>query len=125
MICPVQFTHDVSALKKRRGKLRGGNSSAVLRGGNGADDEIARRVVESDGQEDPMVGRGRDHRRDGSDHAAVAGAAGSRRILRAGGSAQGQGEREAGPAEPSGGGAATVPGSVFRFEHTAFPREAE
>ena len=25
MICPVEFTHELSALKERRGKLRGGN----------------------------------------------------------------------------------------------------
>ena len=41
MICPVEFTHELSALRKRRGKLRGGHPSAILRGGNGADDETA------------------------------------------------------------------------------------
>jgi hypothetical protein len=40
MICPVEFTHELSALKKRRGKLGVGNLKAVLRGGNGADDEV-------------------------------------------------------------------------------------
>src|ERR1700676_2338289 len=64
--CPVEFTHELSALKKRRGKLGGGYSSAILRGGNGADDETARRIVESNGEEDPMVGCGRDHRSHGS-----------------------------------------------------------
>jgi hypothetical protein len=34
-------------MKKRRGKLKGGNLSAVLRGGNGADDESTKRVVEA------------------------------------------------------------------------------
>src|SRR5580658_1230862 len=124
-MCPVEFTRELSALRKRRGKLGGGNLSAVLRGGNGADDETARRAVESNGEEDPMVGRGGDHRSHGPDDAAVAGTAGSRGVCGAGGSAQGKAERQAGAAGQGGGSAAAVPGGVFRFEHTAFPREAE
>jgi hypothetical protein len=72
VICPVEFTHELSALRKRRGKLGGGNPSAVLRSGNGADDETARRAVEGMAKKIRMVGCGRDFRRDGSDHAAVA-----------------------------------------------------
>src|SRR6202162_443022 len=117
MNCPL--------LKKRRGKLGGGHSSAILRGGNGADDETTRRITEGDGEEDPLVGCSRDHRGHGPDDAAVAGAAGSRRIFGAGGPAQGEAERQAGATGPGGGSAAAVPGSVFRFEHPALPREAE
>jgi hypothetical protein len=39
VICPVEFRYELSALRRRWGMLEGGNSSAVLRGGNGADDE--------------------------------------------------------------------------------------
>src|SRR5271155_1043272 len=124
-MCPVEFTHELSAMRKRRGMLGGGNPSAVLRGGNGADDETTRRAVESDGEEDPMVGRGRDHRRLGSNHATVAGASGSGRVFGIGGSAQGQAQRQASPASQGGGGAGTVSEGIFRFEHTALPREAE
>jgi transposase len=52
VICPVEFTHELSALKKRRGMLEVENLKAVLRGGNGADDEVTRRAVESPGEED-------------------------------------------------------------------------
>src|SRR5580658_3113720 len=56
-MCSVRLYSHMTALKKRRRKLlQGGNPSAVLRGGNGADDETTRRAVESDGEEDPMVG---------------------------------------------------------------------
>ncbi len=49
------------------------DTSAVLRGGNGADDESAGRVVESEGEENPVVGGRRDSGSDGPDDAALAG----------------------------------------------------
>jgi transposase len=39
VICPVEFTRELSALRKRRRKLRGVDPPAVPRGGNGAVDE--------------------------------------------------------------------------------------
>ena len=43
-------------LKKRQRKLEVEDLTAVLRGGNGADDEVAGRVVESDGEKGHVVG---------------------------------------------------------------------
>src|SRR2546429_4473994 len=86
----------MSALKSQWGKLRGGYPSAVLRGGNGADDETAGCAIESDGEEDHLVGGRRDHRGHGSEHAAMAGTAGIGRGFGAGGSAQRQTQRQAG-----------------------------
>ena len=74
MICPVEFTHELSALKKRRGILEVENLTALLRSGNGADDEITRRAIEGDGEEDHLVGGSGNHRSDGSDDAPLAGA---------------------------------------------------
>lgn len=45
----------------------GEQASAVLGRGDGADDETTRRVVEGNGQEDHLVGRGGDHRGERSD----------------------------------------------------------
>ena len=68
MNCPL--------LKKRRGKLEVGHLTAVLRGGNGADDEVTRRAVEGDGEEDHLVGGSGDHRCDRSHDESMAGANG-------------------------------------------------
>src|SRR2546423_12399749 len=86
----------MSALKSQWGKLRGGYPSAVLRGGNGADDETAGCAVESDGEEDHLVGGRGDHRGDGSEHAAMAGTAGIGRGFGACGSAPRQTQRQGG-----------------------------
>src|SRR5256884_741698 len=99
----------MSALKSQWGKLRGGYPSAVLRGGNGADDETAGCAVESDGEEDHLVGGRRDHRGHGSEHAAMAGTAGIGRGFGAGGSAQRQAQRQAGA--PGGRGKRTTAGT--------------
>src|SRR5437868_3204856 len=114
----------MSALKSQWGKLRDGYPSAVLRGGNGADDETAGCAVESDGEEDHLVGGRRDHRGDGSDDAAVAGTAGVGGVFGADGPAQRQAQRQEGAAGESGTGAAAVPADLLRSEHPAFSREA-
>src|SRR5436309_2061921 len=114
----------MSALKSQWGKLRGGYPSAVLRSGNGADDETTGCAVESDGEEDHLVGGGRDHRGDGSDDAAVAGTAGVGGVFGAGGPAQRQAQRQEGAAGEGGTGAAAIPGDLLRSEHSAFSREA-
>ena len=85
MICPVEFTHELSALKKRRGILEVANLTAVPRGGNGADDETTRRAIEGHGEEDHLVGSSRNHRGDRSDNEAMAGTAGGRGLFGAGG----------------------------------------
>ena len=87
MICPVEFTHELSALRKRRGILEVEYLTAVPRGGNGADDETTGCAIESDGEEDHLVGGCGDHRGDGSDNATVAGTAGVGWLFRVGGSA--------------------------------------
>ena len=51
MICPVLLTREVSALKKAAGTLVGRKGR-----GEGADDEVTRRVVEGHGREDELVG---------------------------------------------------------------------
>src|SRR2546429_8193583 len=99
----------MSALKSQWGKLRGGYPSAVLRGGNGADDETAGRAVESDGEEDHMVGGRRDHRGHGSEHAAMAGTAGIGRGFGGGGLAEREAQRQAGVL---GGGGEEEPGGA-------------
>jgi hypothetical protein len=73
----LNFTHELSALKKRRGIVKVEHLTAVPRGGNRADDETTRRAVEGHGEQDHLVGSGRNHRRDGSNHEAVAEAAGT------------------------------------------------
>jgi hypothetical protein len=50
VICPVEFTHELSALKKRRGILKVEHLTVAPRGGNGADDETTRRAVEGHGE---------------------------------------------------------------------------
>src|SRR5437899_12463234 len=112
----------MSALKSQWGKLKGGYPSAVLRGGNGADDETAGRAVESDGEEDHMVGGRRDHRGHGSEHAAMAGTAGIGRVFGAGGSAQRQGQRQAGTAGDGGAGTAGARGDRGWPEQPALSR---
>src|SRR5260370_36109131 len=69
---------------------------AVLRGGNGADDEVTRRAVESHGEEDHLVGGGGDHRGDGPDDETLAGAAGKGRQYRGGGRGQSKTGRKRG-----------------------------
>src|SRR3974390_2241227 len=114
----------MSVLKKRRGNRVVEHHTAILRGGNGADDETARRVIESDGQEDHVVGGRRDHWGDRPDHEAMAGTIGLRRLFRPGGPAQGQAQRPAGSDRDGGGGAAALPGGLLRPEHAALPGEA-
>src|SRR5271169_1471957 len=111
-------------MRERRGSWEGARHSAVLRGGNGADDEVTRRAVESHGEEDHMVGSGGDYRGDGSDHAAVAGAAEGRGLFGSGGPPQGQAERQAGTGGQGGRSAAVVSRRVFRSEYAALSREA-
>src|SRR5271165_4315111 len=114
----------MSAMKERRGKLGVENHSAVHRGGNGADDEVTRRAVEGDGEEDHLVGSCGNHRGDGSDDEEVAGAAGVGWVLGLGGPAEGQAQRQTDTAGEGRGGAAVVSGNVFRSEHPALSREA-
>src|ERR1700730_18504943 len=52
--CPVEFTHELSALKKAVRRWEGGKPPPLLGGGDGADDEATRRVVEGDGWEDEL-----------------------------------------------------------------------
>src|SRR2546430_4189781 len=108
----------MSALKSQWGKLRGGYPSAVLRGGNGADDETAGCAVESDGEEDHLVGGRRDHRGHGSEHAAMAGTAGIGRVFGAGGSAQRQAQRQAGIGWEGGTRTSGVPGGLTLSVHS-------
>jgi hypothetical protein len=68
--------------------LGGGENLAVLSRRDGADDESSRRVAEGYGQEDHLVGGGRNHRGNGSDDAALAGATGAARLCWTGGPAQ-------------------------------------
>src|SRR6476660_2489148 len=121
-MCPVEFTHELSALKKRRGILEVEYLTAVPRGGNGADDETTRRAVEGHGKKDHLVGSSRDHRGDGSDHEAMARTAGGRRLFGVGGPAQRQAQRPPGAGGKSGGDAGTVPGHLLRSEHAALSR---
>src|SRR6476660_23385 len=123
-MCPVEFTHELSALRKRRGILEVEYLTAVPRGGNGADDETTRRAVEGNGEKDHLVGSSRDHWGDRSDDEALAGTAGGRRLFRAGGPAQRQTQRPAGAGGKSGASAGSVPGHLLRSEHAAFPRKA-
>src|SRR5277367_2106325 len=116
MNCPL--------LKKRRGILEVAYLTAILRRGNGADDETTRRAVEGNGEEDHLVGSSREHRGDRSDDEAMAGAAGGRRLFGVGGPAQRQAQRPAGAGGPSGEDAGSVSHYLLRFEHAAFPRKA-
>src|SRR5258708_648502 len=97
--------------------------TAVPRGGNGADDETTRRAVEGNGEKDHLVGSSRDHRGDGSDDEAMAGAAGGSRLLRGSRPAQKQAQRPPGSSGKSGGSVAAVPGHLLRSEHAALPRK--
>src|SRR5487761_255434 len=124
MICPVKFTHELSALKKRRGILEVAYLTAVPGRGNGADDETTRRAIEGNGEEDHLVGSSRDHRGDRSDHEALAGTAGDPGLFRVGGPAQRQAQRPPCAVGKSGGDARSVPGHLLRSEHAAFPRKA-
>src|ERR1700719_5244238 len=82
-------------LARRRVMLGSGRNPAVLRRRDGADDESSRRAVEGYGEKDHLVGGGRNHRSDGSDHAPVAGAAGAGWLYRLGRPAEGEAERAA------------------------------
>src|SRR5437016_10143731 len=116
MICPL--------LKKRRGILEVEHLTAVLRGGNGADDETTRRAVEGNGEKDQLVGGSRDHRGDGSDDEAVAGTAGNPRLFGVGGPAQRPAQRSAGTSGKSGASAGSLSGHLLRSEHAALSRKA-
>src|SRR5438093_12125123 len=104
--------------------LGGGQNPAVLSRRDGADDESSRCAVEGEGEEGHVVGGGGNHRGDGSDDAAMAGATGKGRLCRAVGSAEGKTECSAHPAGNGRGGARSLPRNVLRPEHPAFPREA-
>lgn len=65
MICPLKESGAMGV------KLGIGTQPNVFQLRDGADDETARRAVESNGKEDHMVGSGRDHRGDGPDDAAL------------------------------------------------------
>src|SRR5438874_7266114 len=81
MICPL--------LEKRSGNARLGIGTQpnLFRLRDGADDETTRRAVESNGEEDHLVGSSRDHRGDGADDAQMARAMGGARLFRIGRSA--------------------------------------
>src|SRR5215831_4653027 len=72
-----------------------GEPEAIPGRGNGADDETTRRAVEGHGQEDHLVGGGRDHRRHRSDDAALARTIERAWLLRLSASAEEQAERKA------------------------------
>src|ERR1035441_1615035 len=97
---------------------------AVLRHRDGADDENSRRVVEGDGEEDHLVGGGRDHRGDGSDDASLAGAHGDRWLRGTGRPPQGKAERSAGSGGYGREGIGPVPGDLLRPEHSPLSRKA-
>src|SRR6185503_16927668 len=100
-------------LKSQWRKLRGGNPSAVHRGGNGADDETTGCAIEGDGEEDHLVGGGGDHRGDGANDAAVAGTAGVGWLFGVGGPTQRKAQRQAGTAGEGRTGAAAIPGDLL------------
>ena len=104
--------------------LGGGRIPAVLGRRDGADDEGTRRVAEGHGQEDHLVGGGRDFGSERSDDAPVAGSTGGAWLRGVGGSAQGETEPAAHPVGDGGGDAAPVSREVLRPEHAALPREA-
>src|SRR5580692_311844 len=106
--------------ERRRVRLGSGRSPAILSRRDGADDEGTRRVTESDGEEDHLVGGGGNHRRERPNDAAVEGPDGGRRLRRPGRQAQGQAERTAHTAGDGGGSVAAVSGRVLRSEYPAF-----
>src|ERR1039458_3902400 len=110
--------------ERGRVTLGSGRSPAILSLRDGADDEGTRRVIESDGEEDHLVGGGRNRRGVRPDDAAVAGPDGGRRLRRLSRPAQGQTERTTHTAGYGGGSFAAVSGRVLRPEHPAFSREA-
>ena len=105
--------------------LGGGRNPAVLRRRNGADDETTRRAVEGDGEEDHLVGGGRDHRGDATGRCGGGGSG----LEKDGYSGladrrKGKPSEQRVPLATRRGGAAAVPGDVLRPEHPALPREA-
>src|SRR5450759_4555717 len=104
--------------------LESEQNPAVLRRRDGADDESSRRAVEGDGEEDHLVGGGRDHRGDGSDDAALAGAHGGRRLRWTSRPSQRKAECTADPGGHGREGIGPVPGDVLRPEHTPLSRKA-
>src|SRR6476646_79286 len=106
-------SHVICPLWSAGVKLGSGRIPAVLSRRDGADDESSRRAVEGDGEEDHLVGGGGNHRGDGPDDAAVAGATRAGRLRRAGRSA----ERQAQLAGDSSGdrreGSRTVSGNIL------------
>src|SRR5215467_13653864 len=100
-----------------------GKPAAIPGRGSGADDETTRRAVEGHGQEDHLVGGGRDHRRHRSDDAALARTIERAWLLRLSGSAEEQAERKACAPGDGTGSSAAVSGKLLRPEHSALPRE--
>src|SRR5215472_10353603 len=131
----LSLTYDLSArinarsvrFEKRRGNesLEGGRIRAtVFRCRDGADDESARRAVESDGEEDQLGSGSGDHRGDATDDAALAGTTGGARLLRPGGREERESQFPADTAEDRGRGAGVIPGEVLRPERAALSGEA-
>src|SRR5437763_16449225 len=92
---------------------------------DGADDEGARSAVARHGEEDHLVASSGDHRSERTHDAALAGAVGTGRLRRAGGSPQRGGEPETSLAGGVRESAGLVPGTLLRPEHAAFPRKVE
>src|SRR5258708_28417133 len=92
----------------------GGAGTPILSKGNGADDETTGCVVESDGEEDQLGRRGRDHRGELPDDEEVAGADGRRRLQRVGRPTEGQAQQQASAAEDGGTRASAGPGHLLR-----------
>src|SRR3954452_18112382 len=105
--------------------LGSGRNPAVLRRGDGADDDSSRRAIEGDGEEDHLVGGGGNYWGDGSNDATVAGAAGNGWLLRAGGPAQGKAERATDTFGDGGEGTRALQGYVLRSEHPTLPRKLQ
>src|SRR4051812_22750830 len=103
--------------------LGSGRNPAVVRRRDGADDESSRRTAEGHGQEDYLVGCGRDCWGHRSDDASVARSIGGARIREPGRPPEGKTEPQADSAGDDGRVAPPVSGEVLRPQHVALPRK--
>jgi hypothetical protein len=94
----------------------GGRNPAILSRRNGADDESSRRAFEGLGEEDHLVGGGRNHRGKGSDDAQLTGGAGEERPCRTRVSAQRKSEQTAQAGAAPAEAAATA--TAWMLQHT-------
>src|SRR3954451_23871001 len=117
MICPL------SEKRSRGVRLGFGMQPNVYQLRDGADDEDSRSAVTRHGEEDHVVASSRDHRGQRTHDAALAGAAGTARLVRIERSAQRLGESDACAAGDVRTAAGLVPGTLLRPKHAAFPRE--